>query len=94
MKELLTLDCVLLYTTAKNEHKKKKMNYLGMIGAPQLMLILVLLGIIPFIFALVEILRSKFSGNNKIVWLLVILFLNFFGVVLYFLIGRSQRIKE
>ena len=57
------------------------MIYLGMIGAWQLILILVVLflGILPTIIALVDILKSEFKGNNKIVWILVVLFANFFG---------------
>ena len=71
------------------------MTYLGMIGPWQILLILIiLLGIIPTIVALVDILKSEFKGNNKIVWILVVLLANFFGAVLYFLIGREQKIKE
>ena len=70
------------------------MNYFLMIGAWQLILILVIifLGILPTIIALVDILRSEFKGNNKVVWVLVVLFTNFFGAILYFLIGREQKI--
>ncbi|MFI1770135.1 PLD nuclease N-terminal domain-containing protein, partial [Thalassobellus citreus] len=86
------------FNAQKNEliTKKRKMIYLGMIGAWQLIIILVvvLLGILPTIIALVDILKSEFTGNNKIVWLLVVLFTNFFGTILYFLIGREQKIKE
>ena len=72
------------------------MNYLGIIGPWQILLILVfiLLGIIPTIVALIDILKSKFKGNDKVLWILVVLFTNFFGAVLYFLIGRGQKIKE
>ena len=71
------------------------MTYLGMIGVWQLILILIiLLGIIPTIIALIDILKSEFKGNNKIVWILVVLLANFFGAVLYFLIGREQKIKK
>jgi len=71
------------------------MTYLGMIGPWQILLILIiLLGIIPTIVALVDILKSEFKENNKIVWVLVVLFASFFGAVLYFLIGREQKIKE
>ena len=71
------------------------MTHFEMIGSWQLILILVVLflGILPTIVALIDILRSEFSGNNKIVWLLVVLFTNFFGAILYFLIGREQKIK-
>lgn len=69
------------------------MTYLGIIGPAQMIIILiaVFLGIIPTIIALIDILKSKFNGNDKIVWILVVLFLNFLGVILYFTIGRKQK---
>tara|TARA_B110000211_G_C13562024_1_gene328210 strand:+ start:46 stop:297 length:252 start_codon:yes stop_codon:yes gene_type:complete len=80
--------------TKKINLKKKKMNYLGMIGAWQIILLLIaLLGIIPTIIALIDILKSKFDGENKIIWVLVVLFLNLIGAILYFTIGRNQKIK-
>jgi hypothetical protein len=71
------------------------MIHLGMIGLWQLILLLIvlLLGVLPTIIALIDILKSEFKGNNKIVWLLVVLLANFFGAILYFLIGREQKIK-
>jgi hypothetical protein len=79
-----------------NNSKLKKMVDLGMIGAWQLILLVVvlLLGVLPTIIALIDILKSDFRGNNKIVWLLVVLLTNFFGAILYFLIGREQKIKS
>ena len=41
--------------------------------------------------ALVDILKSDFYNNNKIVWLLVVFFLSTFGAVLYLTIGRGQK---
>ncbi len=72
------------------------MTYLEIIGAWQtiLLLIFVFVGVLPTIIALVDILKSEFKGNNKIVWILVVLLANFFGAVLYFLIGREQKIKS
>ena len=71
------------------------MTYLNMVGPWQIIIILTLLiGIIPTIIALVDILRNKFEDNNKIVWVLVVLFFNLIGAILYFIIGRKQRIKE
>ena len=69
------------------------MNYFLMIGPWQIILITVFLGIIPTIIALVDIVRNEFSGNNKIVWLLVVLLGNFFGALLYFIIGRKQKLS-
>jgi hypothetical protein len=59
-----------------------------MIGAWQIILICIL----PTIIALIDIVRNEFTGNNKIVWLLVVLFGNFLGAVLYFIIGRKQKL--
>ncbi len=66
-----------------------------MIGSWQIILILitVFLGIIPTIIALIDIVRNEFSGNNKIVWLLVVLLGNFLGALLYFIIGRKQKLS-
>ena len=71
------------------------MTYLGMVGPWQIIILtLVLLGIIPTIIALINILKSKFNGNDKIVWVLVVLFFNLIGAILYFVIGRKQKIKS
>jgi heme/copper-type cytochrome/quinol oxidase subunit 2 len=70
---------------------------LGMIGPFQMMLILgvvLLIGFIPTIIALIDILKSKFEGNNKIIWILVVIFLNLIGAILYFAIGKNQKIKN
>ena len=70
------------------------MTYLLVIGPWQIILILmiVLLGVLLTIFALVDVLKKEFSGQNKIVWLLVVLFTNIFGAILYILIGRNQKL--
>jgi hypothetical protein len=71
------------------------MNYFLMIGSLQIIIILVVvfLGIIPTIIALIDIVKSEFSGNNKIVWLLVVLLGHFLGALLYFIIGRKQKLS-
>ncbi|WP_445455158.1 PLD nuclease N-terminal domain-containing protein [Flavobacterium sp. HNIBRBA15423] len=68
---------------------------LGVIGVWQMILIFIFLfiGVLPTILALVDVLKSEFKGNNKLVWVIVVLFGNFLGAVLYFLIGRSQKSK-
>ena len=71
------------------------MIYLGMIGPWQIIILtFVFLGIIPTIIALIDILKSEFNGNDKIVWVLVVLFFNLIGAILYFIIGRKQKIKS
>ena len=54
------------------------------------LLVLLIIAIMPII-ALIDILRSKFHGNEKLIWVIVVLFLNVIGAILYFLIGRKQK---
>lgn len=64
------------------------------IGPWQLIVIVVVLGalLLP-ILALISILKNNFANNDKIVWVLVALFLPIFGSLLYFIIGRPKRLK-
>ena len=56
---------------------------------------LIYLGIIVFwLWSLIDILKSDFQGSGKIVWLLVVFFLSLLGSILYFFIGRKQKINE
>lgn len=69
------------------------MKILGMVGPWQVLILLV--GLLLPIIALVDVIRSNFKGaNDKLIWVLVILFLNIFGALLYFLIGTRQKIKK
>jgi len=71
------------------------MTYLGMLGPWQiLMLLLLFCTLIPTLIALIDILKSEFKGTDKIVWLLVVIFLNILGVILYYAIGRQQKIRK
>ncbi|WP_231743093.1 PLDc N-terminal domain-containing protein [Winogradskyella endarachnes] len=56
------------------------MTYFGAIGPWQIITILfiLLIGIAPTIVALIDILKSEFKGNNKLIWVLVVLLFNFF----------------
>jgi len=71
------------------------MTHFFAIGAPQIILILLIL--IPLfllpIIALIDILRNEFTGNNKLIWTIVIIFFNFLGAVLYFIMGSKNKIK-
>ncbi len=37
-------------------------------------------------------LRSEFTGSNKLIWLLMVVFIPYLGFLLYFIIGRKQKI--
>ncbi|HQS65841.1 MAG TPA: SHOCT domain-containing protein [Sulfuricurvum sp.] len=50
---------------------------------------------ILWLWALIDILISKFQDNlMQIVWLLVVFFLPFIGVILYLLMGRSMKLSR
>ncbi|RDC65825.1 PLDc N-terminal domain-containing protein [Adhaeribacter pallidiroseus] len=71
------------------------MLYIGGLGTLEILVISVLV-LVPLIFmlwALVEVLRSDFKDSTtKLLWVLVILFITPLGWILYFLIGRKQRL--
>jgi hypothetical protein len=47
-----------------------------------------------WLWALIDILKSEFTGSNKIVWLLMVVFVPLIGAILYYFIGREQKIKD
>ena len=58
-----------------------------------ILLFILALAVLPTVLALIDIQKSEFQGNNKLIWLLVVLFMSIFGAILYFLIGREQKIN-
>lgn len=64
----------------------------GFIGVLSALAIIFFVMLIPLI-ALVDIVTSKFEGNDKLVWVLVVLFFPFLGALIYFAIGRSKKIS-
>ncbi len=65
-----------------------------MIGVMELIVLLMIVCVvtIPFtIFAVVDVLRSSFRNDNKIVWLLVVLFLSLPGLILYHVVGKKRK---
>jgi len=70
----------------------------GMPGAPEFFILafVIAIAIVPLlisIVAIVDIVRSQFKEqNDKLVWLVLVLFLPLIGSFLYFYIGRSRRI--
>ena len=58
--------------------------------------------IIPFLFifvlllpiiAIIDILNSKFEGNDSLLMLLIVIFIPF-GAILYFILSPSRKIKR
>jgi len=66
-----------------------------MIGLPELIILFVLfLFFLPFILAFIDILRSDFGGNNKLIWLLAVIFVPLIGSIAYFIIGRKRKLAR
>lgn len=53
------------------------------------MLSLLVLGVI----ALIDILKAQFNGYDKLIWVLVVILLPVVGAILYFLIGKKQKLQ-
>lgn len=71
------------------------MNFLFLFGGGLLITLAVVLFIFLFpLLALISALMNDFQGNDKIIWVLIIIFLPFLGSLLYFLIGRDRRINR
>lgn len=52
-----------------------------------------LLCLVLWIWAIVDIVNSRFrEDSTKIIWILLVIFLPFLGTILYYFVGREQRI--
>lgn len=47
-----------------------------------------------WLWALVDILKNEFTGSNKVIWLLLVIAVPLIGVILYYFIGREQKISD
>ena len=69
--------------------------FLGGLGGFELLLLLVffLIPAILWIIALVDVLKSNFiDSTNKLIWVLVIILFPIVGAIIYFLVGRNQKV--
>jgi hypothetical protein len=70
------------------------MTFLFLFGGGLLITLFIILFIILLpLMALISVLMNEFQGTEKIMWVLIIIFLPFLGSVLYFTIGRDRRIR-
>lgn len=51
----------------------------------------IILGLLLPIIAIIDILKSKFQGNDNILMILIVIFIPF-GAILYFVIAPSRKI--
>ena len=68
----------------------------GMPGFFELLIVLILaVGGLLWVFVLVDCLRNEPSeGNEKLIWVLVIVLTTFVGAVLYLILRRPKRIQQ
>ena len=64
-----------------------------MIGLPVLIVLLVVFHFVLWVIATIRILKSKFMGYYKIIWLLLVLVVPVIGPIAYFAIGKKQKIR-
>jgi hypothetical protein len=64
----------------------------SMIGIWEMAVLLILIYLIFWVIAFVDIMKSEFRGNDKIIWLLAMIFAPILGLVCYFIIGRKQKV--
>lgn len=58
-----------------------------------MMFLIPLAYLILWLTALIDILKNEFTGNNKLIWVLIITFIPLAGPVLYMSIGKKQKIS-
>ena len=58
------------------------------------LMIFIIFSFVLYIYILIDILKHEFTGYNKIIWILVIIFFPILGAILYLVFGRSQRIRK
>jgi ankyrin repeat protein len=69
----------------------KKGGFMGL-GMTELFVLLFILLVPIWLIAFVDILRNDFKGNDKIIWILVVIFVPFLGPLCYLFIGMKQKI--
>lgn len=57
------------------------------------LMVFVVFTFILYIYILIDILKHEFTGYNKIIWILILIFFPVLGALLYLVFGMSQRIK-
>ena len=69
---------------------------LSFLGLQELILLVIIGAMFALpILALVDIVKSDFKeSNTKIMWVLIVLLLPIFGSIVYFVIGRGQKVSH
>ena len=56
-------------------------------------ILLIMLVIALYLAAIIDVLKSKFRQDDKLIWVLVILLVPVIGPLLYFIIGLKDKIR-
>ncbi len=51
-----------------------------------------ILVLVAWIWSLVDIINHEFTGNNKLLWILIVILMPVVGTILYFLLGKKNQI--
>ena len=57
-------------------------------------ILIIVFFVLLWVSALVDILKNNFKKNNKLIWIIVVVMLPLIGAILYFMIGRNQKITK
>jgi hypothetical protein len=55
-------------------------------------ILIVVFFVLLWVSAFVDILKNNFKKNNKLTWIIVVVFIPILGAILYFMIGKKQKI--
>jgi ATP-dependent Zn protease len=87
------------YTTTHSGQPYTSISYIrgssnfGIIIIIELVLIICLL--ILFLVSAIDILKSRFASDiEKLIWILLVIFVPVFGPIIYLCIGRKQKVKN
>jgi hypothetical protein len=67
------------------------LHFVGALGGLEILLFFII-PLVLWLWALIDCLKSNFSGSNKLIWIVLIILLPVLGPILYLLIGRGQRV--
>lgn len=60
-----------------------------------IIMLLAVASVVFWLWMLIDCIKNEpSSGNDKIIWVIVIVVLQFFGALLYYFIRRGQRIRD
>ena len=63
------------------------------IGVPELIILFFIPTFILWVIYFFDVLRSRFPGNEKLMWFLAILFVPALGSIDYLVIGRKKKVR-